>query len=115
MVEVTHEGNWTVLRLSGAIDMVSAPRLRQIVDELQAQGHDRLRFDLTAVEFMDSQGLNLLAAARRGALAMAGELVVTGVSDDLRRVFDISGLHLLLEGDESGDEGAPDPPSNSVA
>ena len=115
MVEVTHEGNWTVLRLTGAIDIVSAPHLRQIVQELQSQGHDRLRFDLSTVEFMDSQGLNLLTAARRAAMAMGGEVVVTGVSAELRRLFDISGLQLLLEQGGSGDEEPPAPPNNFVA
>ena len=117
MVEVTHEGRWTVLRLSGAIDIVSAPRIRKIVDELQSQGRDNLHFDLSGVEFMDSQGLSMLAHARKVALTMDGEIRVSGVSAEMRRLFEITGMQVLLDAGDVAPaaEESPLPPTDSVA
>jgi len=63
---------------------------------------DRLVVDVSCVTFMDAAGLRVVAAAhaRRVAAGRAG-LVVRGASGTVRRVFDVTGLSVLLEARES--------------
>jgi anti-anti-sigma factor len=100
MVEVTHEHDWAVVRLEGDVDVATAPPLRDAVERLQAGGERYVRFDASRVEFMDSQGLNLLAGAYKRAQALGGRIEVVGASSELRTVFTLTGLDWLLAPDE---------------
>lgn len=64
---------WTVTRLAGQIDILTAPGLRGHLDDLVADhgGRPRVVIDLGDVTFCDASGLGVLigahhAAARRG-------------------------------------------------
>jgi stage II sporulation protein AA (anti-sigma F factor antagonist) len=48
--------------------------------------------DLADVSFMDSSGLRVLVVARNALDERGGEMVIADVSDQLRRLFEISGL-----------------------
>ena len=66
-VEVATEDGTPVIRLSGELDMVSVERVRPVVEEVLAAGNDRLVFDVSGLEFMDSSGIALLVSATRKA------------------------------------------------
>jgi len=59
------QGRWTVLRVSGELDLVTSPVLRQRVHDVVADGRHRLVLDLSQVRFCDSSGVGVLVAARR--------------------------------------------------
>lgn len=58
-------GEWTLLRVSGELDLVTSPELRRRVHDAVAEGHHRLVLDLSEVLFCDSSGVGVLIAARR--------------------------------------------------
>jgi anti-anti-sigma factor len=76
LIEVAHDGDWIVVRLEGQIDVISAPAAQDRIAELRALGYPNIRIDLERVEFLDSQGINLLVAARKGALAAGGQVEI---------------------------------------
>lgn len=76
MIEVAHDGDWIVVRLEGEIDVVSAPATQDRIAELQALGYPNIRIDLERVDFLDSQGINLVVAARKGALGAGGQVEI---------------------------------------
>jgi anti-sigma B factor antagonist len=86
----------TVLVLSGDLDVVAAPQLRQALAEAVLPG-SRVVVDATDVEFVDSVGMGVLAAAHRRALAGGGTLVVRAPQERVLRVLRIVGLAGLLE------------------
>lgn len=104
MAEVTHETDWAVIRLEGDVDVATAPSIRELVERVQAEGHRNVRFNAAAVEFMDSQGLNMLAGAYKRAQALGGRIEVVGASPELRTVFSATGLDWLLV--SNGDAGS---------
>ncbi|OIV36529.1 hypothetical protein BIV57_15770 [Mangrovactinospora gilvigrisea] len=116
-------GNWSVLRLRGALDLASAGRVRAAVHAVVATGGRRLVLDLTGVRFCDSTGVGVLIAARRLMRSCAGELrlvVPPGDSSDgtaVDRIFSALGVRRLFaiharveDAAEVAAEGSEEPP-----
>ncbi|WP_330305377.1 MULTISPECIES: STAS domain-containing protein [unclassified Streptomyces] len=68
------EGEWAVLRVSGELDLVTSPVLRQRVHDAVADGRRSLVLDLSEVFFCDSSGVGVLIATRRLIRSCQGRL-----------------------------------------
>ncbi|MCX4906477.1 STAS domain-containing protein [Streptomyces sp. NBC_00878] len=68
------QGGWAVLRVSGELDLVTSPVLRQRVHDAVAEGRHRLVLDLSGVLFCDSSGVGVLIATRRLIRSCQGSL-----------------------------------------
>ncbi|AEY90008.1 MULTISPECIES: STAS domain-containing protein [Streptomyces] len=68
------QGEWAVLRVSGELDLMTSPVLRQRVHDSVAEGHHSLVVDLSDVFFCDSSGVGVLIAARRLIRSCQGRL-----------------------------------------
>jgi anti-sigma B factor antagonist len=85
-------GTW-VLRASGEIDVATSPELRRALHQLvDRQGS--IVVDLGDVSFIDSSGLGVLVGTlkRLREHDPHGTLVLEGLQDPVRKVFDITGL-----------------------
>jgi anti-anti-sigma factor len=67
-------GGWVVLHVSGEMDLLTSPLLRQRVHEAVADGRRSLVLDLTDVVFCDSSGVGVLVATRRLMRSCGGRL-----------------------------------------
>ncbi|MFF5130838.1 STAS domain-containing protein [Streptomyces syringium] len=67
-------GDWAVLRVSGEMDLVTSPAVRQHVHDAVAEGRRSLVLDLGEVRFCDSSGVGVLIAARRLMRSCQGRL-----------------------------------------
>ena len=85
-----------VLSLAGEIDMLTAARLSNIVNDVLTTPPPRIILDLGGVTFCDSQGLGTLVVLSRKASHSQSVLVLTNVGDFLMRVLDITGLRSAL-------------------
>ncbi|MFI6639460.1 STAS domain-containing protein [Streptomyces sp. NPDC050504] len=74
MVDGSEHGPWTVLCISGELDLVSSPAVRQHVHDAVAAGRRDLVLDLSDVLFCDSSGVGVLIAARRLMRSCQGRL-----------------------------------------
>ncbi|MFE6285748.1 STAS domain-containing protein [Streptomyces sp. NPDC057877] len=68
------QGPWAVLHVSGELDLVTSPMLRQRVHDAVAEGRHSLVLDLSEVFFCDSSGVGVLIAARRLLRSCQGRL-----------------------------------------
>jgi anti-anti-sigma factor len=68
------EGEWAVVRVSGELDLVTSPVLRQRVHDAVADGRRSLVLDLSEVLFCDSSGVGVLIATRRLIRSCQGRL-----------------------------------------
>ncbi|MFF9087170.1 STAS domain-containing protein [Streptomyces sp. NPDC014991] len=68
------QGEWAVLRVSGELDLMTSPVLRQRVHDVVAEGHHSLVVDLSDVFFCDSSGVGVLIASRRLIRSCQGRL-----------------------------------------
>jgi anti-sigma B factor antagonist len=111
-VDVALSGAAAIVTATGEIDSSSAPVLRDRLDSLLETEIAELTVDLTAVTFLDSAGLCVLAAAHRRAVRQALTMRVLASSRAVIRPLQITGLWNLLkaeqvEGADAGRQGIP--------
>ncbi|MFF3330410.1 STAS domain-containing protein [Streptomyces sp. NPDC002888] len=68
------QAGWAVLNVSGELDLVTSPVLRQRVHDVVADGRHSLVLDLSEVQFCDSSGVGVLIASRRLIRSCRGTL-----------------------------------------
>jgi anti-sigma B factor antagonist len=91
------QGEHIVLVLTGEIDLYTAPRLQaELTGALAAAGPARIVVDMSAVEFCDSTGMNVLLAAHRLAAERGGELVLAAPRPALRKILEVTGLQSVF-------------------
>jgi len=97
------QGEWTVLSVSGELDLVTSPVLRARVHDAVAEGRHSLVLDLSEVYFCDSSGVGVLIASRRLIRSCRGELRLIlpaqGAADGshVNRVLGALGVRRLFE------------------
>jgi anti-anti-sigma factor len=77
-----------VLKLRGELDMLSATKLRETVESLVADHCDRVVFDLSDLEFMDSSGIAVLVFAANNI----DTFELRNASPIIRRIIEVTGL-----------------------
>ena len=87
-VVVTQRNGRVRCAVSGDIDLVTAPTMRNALTSLIDVGETEVDLDLSRVEFMDSQGVRELVAARRAGL----RITLTGMSRAVQRTVEVAGL-----------------------
>jgi anti-sigma B factor antagonist len=80
-----------VLKLSGELDIASAPLLERAVEGLSDLAQRRVLIDLSELSFMDSTGLRALLQARQLAADTDRELTLRNGPRQVQRVFELSG------------------------
>jgi len=91
-LQVVERDGWTVVLVGGDIDLTTAPRLREQLIRLGAEGTHHLVIDLAGVGFCDSTGLGVLVGTQKRARTADGEVLLCGLSPSLERVFSLTGL-----------------------
>jgi anti-sigma B factor antagonist len=80
----------------GSIDLHSSEGLRECLAQLIDDGQTEVVVDLTAVDFCDSSGLNVLVRAYKHARARNAALIVTGAYGRVENVLRTTGLDRFL-------------------
>ncbi|MBQ0988295.1 STAS domain-containing protein [Streptomyces sp. F63] len=97
------QGTWAILQVSGEMDLVTSPAVRQRVHDAVADGRRSLVLDLSGVRFCDSSGVGVLIAARRLMRSCQGRLRLIlparGAEDGshVNRVLAALGVRRLFE------------------
>jgi anti-sigma B factor antagonist len=85
-------GGRTIVAVGGEIDVYTAPKLRDRITELVADGVYNLVIDMEGVEFLDSTGLGVLVGGLKKVRAHDGSLELVCNQDRLLKIFRITGL-----------------------
>lgn len=88
--EIEHQR--TLLRLSGELDLLTAPKLAARLDEAVRQREGDVVVDLSEVEFVDSAGLHALLNGQRRLIRLSRRLSVICGPGPVRRVFELARL-----------------------
>jgi anti-sigma B factor antagonist len=81
-----------LIEVDGQIDLYSAPEFKERTLGVIESGKKRVVVDLSGVTFMDSTGLSVLVGALKRLRLMDGRLTIVATDDDIRRIFEITGL-----------------------
>jgi anti-sigma B factor antagonist len=86
------EGDYTIVEVRGEIDVYTAPRLREQLVDLVANGNYHLVVDMEGVDFLDSTGLGVLVGGLKRVRAHDGSLRLVCSQERILKIFRITGL-----------------------
>jgi len=87
----------TILDVEGDVDLSSSPELRSSVLDLVGPDRPSLAVNLAKVSYMDSSGLATLVEAFQITKTHGGRLVLYGLSERLRHIFELAHLHTVFQ------------------
>ena len=93
----------TIVAVGGEIDVYTAPKLRDRITELVADGVFTIVIDMESVEFLDSTGLGVLVGGLKKVRAHDGSLELICTQDRLLKIFRITGLAKVFVIHDSAD------------
>ena len=82
------------LKVEGRLDTITAPELEAVLKE-EIEGINSLTFDFSSLEYISSAGLRVLLSAQK-QMNLRGEMKVTGVSEIIMEIFDVTGFTDIL-------------------
>ena len=109
--DVLRDADVTTVFLQGELDLATASEVRLLLEEECSRRPAKLVVDLSAVEFIDSSGLNLLVATHRRLSDEGCLLVVASPSETVWRTLALTRLDetlLLQRTPATDDEGTVD-------
>jgi anti-sigma B factor antagonist len=98
------QGGWTIVGVSGELDLHTSPGLRDHVLQLIDGGDRLVALDLTKVGFMDSSSLGVLVTCLKRLREHEGRLVLVGVQSTPMKVLQLTGLDRAFELRDATDE-----------
>ncbi|WP_040225205.1 STAS domain-containing protein [Bhargavaea cecembensis] len=96
-VDLREENSVQHFKVVGEIDAFTAPELREKLAEYTGQAGLRAEIDLSDVEYMDSTGLGVFVGFFKQVKENGGHVKITGLSQRLKRLFDITGLNEVMD------------------
>ena len=94
-VTSSKKGKTCTLTIEGRIDTNTAPELEEAVKSKLPEC-DKMIFDFNNVDYLTSAGLRVLVYAQR-ELMKKGGVEVTGVNENIKNIFTVTGMHKILK------------------
>ena len=86
-----------VATLEGEMDTAAAVEAEEVLKPLyQSNGKDVI-IDCTSLEYIASSGLRILLGILKGAKASGSRVVMKGMNDDIKSVFQLTGFISIFE------------------
>lgn len=106
MLKHTRQRDRITVWLAGELDHCSALPIKTELDRLIADPSVRhLIMDLQGLQFMDSSGIGVILGRYRTLAARGGSVSVRGMSAQINRIFQLSGMGQVIRVAEQGREG----------
>ena len=87
-----------VIHLKEDLDHHNAVYIREMADGfVEKYPINRIVFDFTGVEFMDSSGIGVIMGRYKQMTYVGGTVYVCGVGKNVDRIFKMSGLYKLVK------------------
>lgn len=89
-------GGALVCHVRGELDIFTAPRLREMLDDATDAGRRLIVIDLTEATFVDSTALGVIIAAMKGLAPSGGRLALVNTRPSIAKTLAITGLDRAL-------------------
>ncbi len=98
MIQVTEEtkAEWQIVGVAGRADAEAADQLEAALRAAIA-GHAQVAVDFSKLDYISSAGLRAVIQAARAAQTAGSKFLVCALSPNAKKVFDMSGLHHILQ------------------
>jgi anti-sigma B factor antagonist len=91
-IDVSADGDTTTVRLTGELDVHTAPALGEALTSALDGTATKIEIDATDLRFCDSSGIQVLVQAREKAMTDGGTVQLTGVHGSVEKVLSVTGL-----------------------
>jgi len=97
-LDITHsqQGAVRIIELKGRMDAVTAPLFDKAFAEAATPEALDFIIQLSGLEYISSAGLRSILMVAKQVKARNGRLILTGLTDEVREVFHLSGFHTIL-------------------
>ena len=85
-----------IVELQGEVDIYSSPQFGEVLLRGIEEGATRIVVDLGKVTFIDSTALGVVVSGVKGVRAHSGRLDIVCQDENIRRIFEITGLDRIL-------------------
>jgi len=90
-----------ILAVTGRMDAVTAPEFENRVLDWINAGETHLIVDLGGLEYISSAGLRSILTIAKNVKGKQGQIVLCGLRDTVKEVFEISGFSTIIPVSES--------------
>jgi anti-anti-sigma factor len=90
------EGKYFV-SLEGEMDTAAATEAEEVLSPLYSASGKEIAIDCTRLEYIASSGLRILLGILKGARSGGSRVVMRGMNDDIKQVFQLTGFINLFE------------------
>lgn len=97
-------GDIIVLAITGRLDGQHAQEAEQVFMSLTQGGKTQYVLDFTDMAYISSAGLRVVLIAAKKVRSVQGRLICSGMNDQVRDVFEMSGFMSILETAATRDE-----------
>lgn len=95
--ESVSDGETLTVLIKGEIDHHNAVRIRQSIDaEIYSQRPQKVIFELSRVDFMDSSGLGLILGRFASVREVGGELIVKNPTKNVMKILKLAGAERII-------------------
>lgn len=93
MKTIIEEKNGVVtVSVQGELDTDTSVQFQQDITSLMERKDTKVEMDLSKLDYVSSKALRIIVALQQAIVKNGGSFSVTGVTDTVREVFDMTGL-----------------------
>ncbi|MFP5320085.1 MAG: STAS domain-containing protein [Acidimicrobiia bacterium] len=96
-LNVDNAGTTAVVRVTGELDLQTAPELESRLLQLATDGANQVIVDMADTDFIDSTGLHALIVGVKELRGRGGDLVVRAPSPNTARLLQMSGFDTVVQ------------------
>lgn len=97
-------GDVLVVHLGGALNSANSGQVEaEILGQIE-RGANKVLLNLTSLEYISSAGLRIVLVVTKRLTQSAGRLVLCGIRDSTREVFEITGFDKIMTVEETPED-----------
>lgn len=96
MTKCSYCKNVYIIEITGDIDHYTSEKIKREIFMNTSKYVRQMIIDLSNVQFMDSSGIGLILGRYREVKGRGGKIALTGIKDNMERIFNMSGLYKIV-------------------
>ncbi|CDE85386.1 stage II sporulation protein [Coraliomargarita sp. CAG:312] len=81
-----------IVEIKGRLDVTTASDLEQVFTKLLSENQNKVLVECRELEYISSAGLRVLLNAAKQYNKVSGQIMLAGLSQNVKQVFEISGF-----------------------
>ena len=97
MAEIVRNGNSVLVKTGNRIDTINAGDFEREINPILSESGVDLELDCSELDYISSSGLRVVLKAQKMISANTGQMKLTGVKPQIKKVLDMTGFSRFLK------------------